>query len=446
MWLRDKTCGDVVKESWAEVHDPSLVSVLSNKIFTCQDNLRTWNRETFGHIWISLAKKLRELSGAEEAGLYRFNPTLIYTFREEIQVLKSKEETIKKQRSRVDWLREGDQNTRYFHCRANQRNKHNYILGLDDDYSNWVVDEGRMGGLVESYFTNIFTTSNCSGFDEVLNGVLPTVTEEINVGLFRTLQPKKFKRPFTRWILSQHLDLMSAFLSRHLITDNVLVAFKTLHYLKRKTQGLQGLLHKAEIEVLIRGVSICRNGPRVSYLFFVDDSVLFCRAKESECQVEQRNKALSILGACVEKITGVEGENSLSDWQGGTYQICYPSNSNLFYELLQTAKGLIKDIEVMICKFSWSYSGDSKKIHWVKWECLFEAKEDRGMGFKEIEKFNEALLAKQVWCMMNNLDSLCYKFFKVRFFPNCSILEANDLRVGSYAWKSILSAREEVKK
>ena len=108
MWLRDKTCGDVDKESWAEVHDPSLFSVLSNKIFTCQDNLRTWNRETFGHVQISLAKKLRELSGAEEAGLYRSNPTLIYTFREEIQVLKSKEETIKKQRSRIDWLREGD--------------------------------------------------------------------------------------------------------------------------------------------------------------------------------------------------------------------------------------------------------------------------------------------------------------------------------------------------
>ena len=49
--------------------------------------------------------------------------------------------------------------------------------------------------------------------------------------------------------------------------------------------GLQGLLHKAESEGLIRGVSICRNGPRVSHLFFVDDSVLFCRAKESECQV-----------------------------------------------------------------------------------------------------------------------------------------------------------------
>ena len=47
-------------------------------------------------------------------------------------------------------------------------------------------------------------------------------------------------------------------------------------------------------------------------------------------------------------------------------------------------KGLIKDIEVMIYKFLWSYSGDYKKIHWVKWERLCEAKEDGGMGFKEI--------------------------------------------------------------
>ena len=44
------------------------------------------------------------------------------------------------------------------------------------------------------------------------------------------------------------------------------------------------MLKKAEVNGEINGMSICHNGPKVSYLFFADDSVLFCRAKEEECQ------------------------------------------------------------------------------------------------------------------------------------------------------------------
>ena len=48
--------------------------------------------------------------------------------------------------------------------------------------------------------------------------------------------------------------------------------------------GLQSLLHKIEVNGEINGVAICRNGPRISHLFFTDDSVVFCRAREEECQ------------------------------------------------------------------------------------------------------------------------------------------------------------------
>ena len=130
-----------------------------------------------------MAKKLRELTSAEEVGLYRINPTRIYHLCEEIQVLQTREEAMWKQRSHNSWLKEGDRNTRYFHCKANQRNMCNQILGLEDDSGFWVDDEEPMGAMVEEYLANIFTTFDPTSFDNILNCVAPTVTPNMNLGL-----------------------------------------------------------------------------------------------------------------------------------------------------------------------------------------------------------------------------------------------------------------------
>ena len=39
-------------------------------------------------------------------------------------------------------------------------------------------------------------------------------------------------------------------------------------------------------------------------------------------------------------------------------------------------------------------------------------------------------------------NSLFYKVFKARFFPNCSTMEVKDSRSGSSAWRSILQGRD----
>lgn len=43
-------------------------------------------------------------------------------------------------------------------------------------------------------------------------------------------------------------------------------------------------------------------------------------------------------------------------------------------------------------------------------------KDARGMGFKDLIHFNDALLAKQAWRHLNDTNSPFYKVFKVRFF------------------------------
>ena len=64
------------------------------------------------------------------------------------------------------------------------------------------------------------------------------------------------------------------------------------------------------------------------------------------------------------------------------------------------------------------------------------------MGFKDLANFNDALLAKQAWRLLHNKDSLFYRVFKMKFFPNCSIWEAQESSSGSHAWHSILKGRD----
>ena len=50
--------------------------------------------------------------------------------------------------------------------------------------------------------------------------------------------------------------------------------------------------------------------------------------------------------------------------------------------------GLCQDIEMLAHRFWWGQRGERRKIHWKKWEVLCKPKEEGGMGFKDLCKFN----------------------------------------------------------
>ncbi|KAL0313476.1 UNVERIFIED_CONTAM: putative mitochondrial protein [Sesamum radiatum] len=64
-----------------------------------------------------------------------------------------------------------------------------------------------------------------------------------------------------------------------------------------------------------------------------------------------------------------------------------------------------------------------------------------GMGFRMLQAFNIALLAKQGWRVVSKPTSLLSRVLKAKYFPGCSFWEAPVGRRPSLTWRSILLAR-----
>lgn len=72
-------------------------------------------------------------------------------------------------------------------------------------------------------------------------------------------------------------------------------------------------------------------------------------------------------------------------------------------------------------------------------------KAEGGLGFRDLERFNQALLGNQVWRIMQNPNCLMARVLKARYFKDGDILGAVQCKKASYAWKSILYGRDFVK-
>lgn len=237
------------------------------------------------------------------------------------------QEVFWRQRAKQLWLKEGDQNSRYFHTATKNRRKSNQIERLLDNQGNIVEWGSGLEQTVENYFKDLFKASN-TNWDKVTNQVQSKVTTDQNAMLLAevtekvvkealfSMHPDKSpgpdgmspgfyqkcwpivksdvvsivqqffgtgclnaqlqntnialipKKPSPEFmtdiqpislcnvlykviskVLANRLKMVidsliseaqSAFIPGRLITDNIMIAFEIMHFMKRKTQGKEG--------------------------------------------------------------------------------------------------------------------------------------------------------------------------------------------------------------
>ena len=85
-----------------------------------------------------------------------------------------------RQRSKIAWLHNGDRNTRFFHSKASQHYRGNYITKLHDANGGWCSSQVQVKATIVDFYQNLFTSSSPSNFEEVIKTIPHVVTDEMN--------------------------------------------------------------------------------------------------------------------------------------------------------------------------------------------------------------------------------------------------------------------------
>jgi hypothetical protein len=102
----------------------------------------------------------------------------------------------------------------------------------------------------------------------------------------------------------------------------------------------------------------------------------------------------------------------------------------------------IKEIERLMNSFWWGGGANNKGIRWLAWDRMTLPKKQGGMGFRDLQAFNLAMIAKQGWNILTKPHTLVAKLYKARYFPNSSFFDSTIGHNPSYAWRGIWKARQ----
>lgn len=100
---------------------------------------------------------------------------------------------------------------------------------------------------------------------------------------------------------------------------------------------------------------------------------------------------------------------------------------------------LCKQIQSLLTRFWWDANPEKRKMCWVAWETMAIPKYAGGLGFRDIETFNDVLLAKIGWRLIKEPNSLLARVLLGKYAWNVSFMDCPVPSTASHGWRSVLA-------
>jgi hypothetical protein len=179
MWERHEEFKHTLEAAWG-LSGAENVEELQAKLLSTTMALRGWGNSSFGVVRTELSrlrKKLQELRTDPRRSDPNYEEKKV---EERIAELCYREEIMWRQRARIQWLTEGDKNTRFFHHKAIMRRKKNKIDKLNRSDGSVCENGNELEQMAHDLYEDLYKSENTVRIEEVLSHVPRKVNGYMN--------------------------------------------------------------------------------------------------------------------------------------------------------------------------------------------------------------------------------------------------------------------------
>ncbi|XP_020262542.1 uncharacterized protein LOC109838519 [Asparagus officinalis] len=497
-WFHNITFVPFIETSWKSFScQGTPVDKFITKLKLLKRRIKWWRKnvhESISSRKNTLLSKIHSIDLIEEQR--SLSPTELderKAFQSSFASIIQEEESYWHQRSRIQWLKEGDTNTSFFHRTASTHKRSNHIVAINHMGSE-IADKGEISKVFYDFYHNLFGQENNS------NILAPYMNDLV-------------------------APTQSAFQSGKSTLDSIAVANEMIHFCSKRKKDvamvkidfakafdsinwnflinlLKMIRHNVE-EGLLSNLGIKEPLNQIRSLQFADDTLLFVKSTKNDISIlkailyifedisglginfskssliyfgnlHNRGQTLAAAMNCnldhlPIKYLGLPlkyGKLAKSDWQpmldnmyrklaswkssclsfGGRLVLLNSVLSSIllyymsFYKL---PSWVIKEVDKIRKNFLWTGKNISRPFKCLaNWKTVCLSKFEGGLGVKDLKIFNNALLSKWLWKCLDR-DSLTRTLLHQLYIRRDSQLQSSSCSsANSKFWNDIISIKD----